>query len=106
MVKYGMSNIEFPPSKIGQDFACGLSKEPINHLEIFGLIKSAVCESCPSYNKQCIPALPERIVIERVIAIQNGVGYGSADLPLSCTLIQGGTLYMHNGHWIQINKKC
>lgn len=106
MGEYGISNIEFLPSTIGQDFACGLSEEPINHLEIFEQIKGSACKSCPFFNTHCIPTLPNKILHERVIAIQNGVGSGSADLPLSCTLIQGGTLYMHNGHWIQINKKC
>jgi hypothetical protein len=99
MGEYDMSYVEFPPSTIGQDFACGLSGVPIDKHEVLDQIKRDVCASCPFFNRQCIPDLPRENLNVPVIAIRNCAGSGFADLPALCALIQGGTLYMHNAHW-------
>ena len=95
-----MSQIEFPPSTLGTAFACGLLSEQIQRSLAFEQIKDAVCRSCPFFNNKCIPTLPEISPVQRVIAIKNGAPDSYYDdLPTLCALIQGGTLYTHDGHW-------
>ncbi len=98
MGEYSMSHIEFPPSTIGRHFVCGLSGEPIEHHEVLQLIKKRVCEVCPFYNTLCIPALPERNLVNTVISIKNAAGSGYQELPSQCPLILGG-VFTHDGQW-------